>query len=228
MRNTLFTANGAKLFHHNLNSLETVGSTSLAAEIGFLAVRDLRIHALIWDGIVSRFVEVAHPLPDGDSDGPPAAALAVVPPTGHTTLTDVTFDASASADLEGPVLYRFDVKDDGTWDTGFTSDPILVRRYSTAGPHRVRVRVKDSMGNVDETVATAYVAFAPDPGGPGQAPPPLPAALRGRARRHRPAAAVRLRHEQQAPLALRRQPRHRPDREGVPFRRDARTHEALA
>jgi len=161
-RRTLFTGSGGTLAYHNLASFENVGaSAALSGEIAALGLRGLRVNVLLREGGMARLTGLAHPLPNAGNDAPPVAALAAVPAAGATTRTDISFDASGSTDAEGALVYRFDAGNDGVWDTGYSSDPRLVRRYATAGSRDVRVRVKDGGGNVDDHVVTVDVVFEP-------------------------------------------------------------------
>jgi DNA-binding beta-propeller fold protein YncE len=171
MRNLILTGRDGDLRYYNLRSFESIGSIPVAGKIGFLGVRDLRVFALLLDMGQARLVEIAHPVPHGDTDTAPVAAVGVIPETGHTTLTDITLDASASTDAEGPLLSRWDLNDDGVWETEYSANPVLVRRFSTAGSKFIRLRVKDSAGNVDDLAFRLDVAFQPDPGAPGEAHP---------------------------------------------------------
>lgn len=170
-RNTLFTGNGPSLGYHNLTSFEPIGTAAIGGEIAFLGVEGLRVLALLREPNETRLVEIPHPAPQGGSDTRPLASVEIAPAAGHTTLTGITFDASDSTDLEGPVRFRWDVGDDGVWDTEYSDDPTLVRRFSTAGSREIRLRVKDTLGNIDERVVSVDVAFAADPGEAGEAHP---------------------------------------------------------
>ena len=105
---------------------------------------------------------------------PPAAVLDISPETEYTTQTDITFDASRSSDIEGVLSYRWDLDDDGIWDTGFSQTSTLVHRFDTAGTKFITLQVKDSAGWVSKATLSINVIFEPDPGSePGQPHPGL-------------------------------------------------------
>jgi len=78
----------------------------------------------------------------------PNASFTVEPATGNTE-TDFTLDASASADTETPtseLLLRWDLNDDGTWETEYSTDRILLVQFLDAGAYTIRLEVKDAGG----------------------------------------------------------------------------------
>ncbi|MFI5044568.1 MAG: PQQ-dependent sugar dehydrogenase [Acidimicrobiales bacterium] len=89
-------------------------------------------------GVVQRIV------PTGD-DHAPVPVIGTDATWGPLPLT-VQLDGSATTDPDpGNILsYRWDLDDDGQFDDATTiSTPVT---FTTAGPHRVRLRVNDSMG----------------------------------------------------------------------------------
>ena len=89
-------------------------------------------------GVVQRIV------PTGD-DHAPVPVIETDATWGPLPLT-VQLDGSATTDPDpGNILsYRWDLDDDGQFDDATTiSTPVT---FTTAGPHRVRLRVNDSMG----------------------------------------------------------------------------------
>jgi PKD repeat protein len=76
------------------------------------------------------------------------ASLDVSPESG-TVLTDFDFDASASVSSSpgmGNLEFRWDFYDDGTWDTDWSSDPTITRRFYEGGYPVTRVEVRDGGG----------------------------------------------------------------------------------
>jgi hypothetical protein len=61
----------------------------------------------------------------------------------------VTFDASSSFDPDGDELeYRWDFENDGTWDTGWSSDPTVENTYWDDFVGQVAVEVREASGGV--------------------------------------------------------------------------------
>ena len=58
----------------------------------------------------------------------------------------VTLDASGSQSLHGPLLYRFDLDDDGVADTPFGASSTIQFLVPTSGPRIIGVEVQDSLG----------------------------------------------------------------------------------
>ncbi len=85
------------------------------------------------------------------SNTPPAATF-TASPTRAPVSADVTFDASASSDLEDSTAaleVRWDWEDDGTWDTSWSTTKTAVHRYPAVGVYTVRLEVRDTGGLVD-------------------------------------------------------------------------------
>ena len=72
----------------------------------------------------------------------------------------VMFDASGSFHNSGDVMsgYRWDWTDDGTWDTGWLSEPVVSRIYPEVFQGSVRLEVKNADGDTD-TVLTDVTIF---------------------------------------------------------------------
>jgi PKD repeat protein len=80
----------------------------------------------------------------------------------------VTFDASASRDLRGPIVkYEWDFDGDGNYDA-VTTGPTTSHRYPFWGPLMVWLRVTNAAGATDATPRPLIVGFPPSP-------PPAPA-----------------------------------------------------
>ena len=92
---------------------------------------------------------------------PPTAVLSADPTSGSAPL-EVALDASGSSDPDaGDALgYAWDLDDDGDFDDGTGAE--LTRTFSTAGTHRVTVRVSDG-----EDADTAMVSIDVDNAPPG-------------------------------------------------------------
>ncbi len=93
----------------------------------------------------------------------PKASFDVVPLSGNVT-TAFSVDASASSDLEDPVTaleVRWDWGDDGTWDTGWTTEKIAEHQYAEPGTYTIRLEVRDTGGLAGSTARQVEVAAAP-------------------------------------------------------------------
>ncbi|MDD1793022.1 PKD domain-containing protein [Enterovibrio sp. ZSDZ42] len=104
-----------------------------------------------------------NPCADCGANTPPTAGL-TYSSTSDTTNSLFTFDASSSTDNEDghSLLYRWDIDNDGQWDTQYNTDALLERRYSTAGSKTIILEVKDSSGSTDVTSITVDVLFEND------------------------------------------------------------------
>jgi hypothetical protein len=68
--------------------------------------------------------------------------------------TEITFDASSSFDLDGdPLEYRWDFDNDGTWDTGWSSDPTASYTWYDDYTGIVRVEVSDGQSTSTDTAS---------------------------------------------------------------------------
>ncbi len=78
----------------------------------------------------------------------PTASFTVNPTIGNTS-TEFQLDASASTDAEdaqSALSFRWDVNNDGNWDTQFTSETHAKLTYSQEGNYTIKLEVKDSGG----------------------------------------------------------------------------------
>ena len=150
--------------HHNLTSFEPIGTAAIGGEIAFLGVEGLRVLALLREPNETRLVEIRNPGAAGRQrhtsprlrrDRP-----AYRPATRRSRTSRSTLPTARTS--RAPCGFA------GTWATTAwwtpsTDDPTLVRRFSTAGSREIRLRVKDTLGNIDERVVSVDVAFEADP-----------------------------------------------------------------
>jgi PKD repeat protein len=67
----------------------------------------------------------------------------------------VTFDASGSTDVKGPITdYKWDLNGSGKYETDTGSTPTVTTSFATAGEHTVGVRETDAAGNTATTTLT--------------------------------------------------------------------------
>jgi PKD repeat protein len=170
----IFTLEGTALREYNLQTRLPIASQELGAAGSFVGVQGGTVFVTIPDGGETTIVGVPHPVPGGSANTPPVAAFSIGPDSGRTTLTTMTFDASSSTDAQDPasaLMFRWDLDNDGRWDTPFLANPVATRRYLSAGTKTVRLQVRDSLGLTADLVQSFGVAFAPDPGDPVPAHP---------------------------------------------------------
>lgn len=98
-------------------------------------------------------------------------------PDPPNTGREATLTATSSGGFAPPYYYAWDLDDDGQFDDSESRTPTTV--FETAGPHVVRVRIRDSAEPVHEITVTRtlnvvdYVAPPPPaPGAPAPDPPP--------------------------------------------------------
>jgi plastocyanin len=115
-----------------------------------------KVHSAPGGGIQNGVVTVVDP--------PPTASLAASAPSVPAG-GSVSFDASASADGQGPIAsYQWDLDGDGTFETGTGTTPTASRAYPTPGAVTVRVRVTDGGGGTGEaSTILAITGGAPIP-----------------------------------------------------------------
>ena len=90
---------------------------------------------------------------------PPTANFIVVPAYGNTTII-FTFNASSSSDPQDPATslqVRWDWENDGTWDTGRSTDKVAYHQYLSQGIYTVKLEVNDTGGLNDTTTEQLIV-----------------------------------------------------------------------
>ena len=95
----------------------------------------------------------------------PFGAFTVSPPTGSLQTT-FSVDASMSRDFEdSPALLqvRWDIEDDGVWETAFSQTKTYSFSYPTAGLKTIRLEVKDTGGLTNAVTRQMNVAAANQP-----------------------------------------------------------------
>lgn len=84
------------------------------------------------------------------ADKRPVALFEIDPPEG-TVYTLFSFNGSASYDPEEPaagVELRWDLDGDGAWDTGFSTDAVILHRFRAPGNFTVRMEARDAFGSL--------------------------------------------------------------------------------
>lgn len=89
-----------------------------------------------------------------------------------TTRTSIVFSAAQSSDPEQlPLLYRWDLQNDGVWDSDFSTTALTQRKtFNAPGTYTVKLQIKDSLGLVSDAALTIMVSESPEPTLPNQLP----------------------------------------------------------
>jgi hypothetical protein len=77
-----------------------------------------------------------------------------------TVGVDIQFNAFDSYDDETQhedLLYRWDIEADGIWESEWWYSPYFFQNFSLAGPHLVKLEVKDEDGEVGHKIQTVYI-----------------------------------------------------------------------
>lgn len=89
----------------------------------------------------------------------PSASLTVDPTSGDTN-TGFYFDASGSSDTEtatADLQVRWDVYNDGSYESDWTTDKLMNLTFSNAGTYTIKVEVKDEGGLITSATVTIVV-----------------------------------------------------------------------
>ncbi len=95
--------------------------------------------------------------------------LEAIPDSGEEPLKDVDLKATVSGSAAGPIDYKFDCNNDGSWDytySGISDNPKTVYNacdYETAGTYTAKVRVERDTAAPAEDTAAINVTHAPIP-----------------------------------------------------------------
>ncbi|NIN65340.1 MAG: PKD domain-containing protein, partial [Anaerolineae bacterium] len=112
------------------------------------------------DGILETLQSVA---PTPSLNTPPLASFTVSPSAGNLTTT-FTVDASLSSDAEDPsgaLKVRWDWKDDGVWDTLWSTTKTAQHQYTEPDNYTIRLEVADTEGLTDTTTRQVVVDNTP-------------------------------------------------------------------
>ncbi len=103
--------------------------------------------------------EFSAPYDIGTCNGVPTASFTFTP-SNPSRCVSVTFDASGSHDPEDPgraLQVRWDLNNDGAYETEWDTQKTANHTFMTAGGHTVRLQVKDSGGLMDATTRQVSV-----------------------------------------------------------------------
>ena len=171
-RGILAVSRATSIEYLNSETLLPIGAVPLGGRPTALAFAAGDLVAVTSAG--SRTVVERHPAPDVMADAPPVASLVAAPQSGGNTETSFRFDASSSTDPDdgtASLQFRWDLDGDGSWETAFSTDPVIEHRYPFAGSHFARVQVRDGLGLAATAEARVDVAFVPDPSDPSREDP---------------------------------------------------------
>lgn len=171
-RSALFTVSARdQLQHYNTRSWELVSSSALEPETRFVGVKPAHVYAVTPAAGHTLIRRLPNPASGAETNQPTVARF-VISPAQPNTRDPITFDASPSTDDRDPpgsLLFRWDLDNDGAYDTEPTNAPTLTLRLLTPGTRTVALWVRDSLGEVSVTRLTFEIEVAPDPGLPGEA-----------------------------------------------------------
>jgi uncharacterized protein (TIGR02145 family) len=90
---------------------------------------------------------------------PPEASFVCTPPNGNIrTLFDLDAGSTKDPDgIESLLYYRWDIRDDGIWETGFGANKIFSWQFTTPGEYDIRLEVKDALNEVSSFKLTVMV-----------------------------------------------------------------------
>jgi len=93
----------------------------------------------------------------------PSADFSVEPAVGNTS-SIIRFNASSSSNLGGnfsDLSFRWDWQNDGTFDTSWSGNYTAEHQYTSPGIFRVRLEVKNLMGQIGNTTALIPIDGSP-------------------------------------------------------------------
>ena len=99
-------------------------------------------------------------IPSETSNTPPTACFTVSPPSGYLD-TIFSFDASCSSDAQDPasaLQVRWDWKNDGVYDTSYTTTKTATHQYTSAGTKTIKLQVRDTGGLTNTTTKSVIVS----------------------------------------------------------------------
>ncbi|WP_066960908.1 PKD domain-containing protein [Microbulbifer sp. Q7] len=149
----------------NLTTFEVIASDVVLGSVIGMATDATTITYFILDRGELITLRKPHPCTRCFENTAPMAQFGFTPTNGDTTDTYV-FDASLSDDAEtGESLkYRWDIDNDGQWETGFSPEALFEHRFRIAGSRFVRLQVKDQGGLVASTIKSINVIQGVDSG----------------------------------------------------------------
>ena len=146
-QNIAFVVSAGVTYLVNLESAEVFRGIANPGVVQHVLVGDAINYTLAMSNNSLVLVKTPHPCPSCGTNTKPVANFTYTPTQGSTTDT-YEFDASVSNDAEDghQLQFRWDMDNDGQWDTNFSTDPQYSQKFLTAGTKFVTLQVRDSAG----------------------------------------------------------------------------------
>lgn len=150
--------------YFNLSTWFKAGSIEVENAFDVI-VNDNQVIVLSAESAVTTMVVVEHPCSICGTNMAPVADFTYTPENG-TTSDNYEFNAAVSTDAEdgANLQYRWDLDGDNLWDTDFSSDPLISKKYILSGSKNITLQVKDSAGASNIKMITIEVAQGTDYG----------------------------------------------------------------
>lgn len=158
-------ASDGKAYYYNTSSFELIGTVNGISDADWILQVEEQLYFTSLSGLSSQLTHIAHPCLSCGDNTAPTAAFSYTPASGDTSDTFV-FDASSSFDAEDidTLQYRWDINNDGEWDTGYSASSSHNHDFLLSGTHYIRLQVKDSAGLVNSVMHAVDVAEGIDAG----------------------------------------------------------------
>jgi len=168
-RGMLFGARDLDLMCFNLDTLQLVTTRTLSYPAIALGRLDENLYAVERSN-GKTYVEIVPNPAWGSENNQAPAVLVTRTPDPATTIDTIQFDAFGTIDDQdaaGSLEYRWDVDGDGFFDTEWSGDPVLTRRFLVAGTYSISAEARDRWRAVGSLSTSFPVVLATDPGEPG-------------------------------------------------------------
>jgi uncharacterized protein (TIGR02145 family) len=123
----------------------------------------MNINRLVFLTIMAMIAMIHSSCTDEDLGSDPKAMLDIFPYAGDST-TIFTLDASGSSDkedLKEHLMVRWDWENDGTWDTEYSYELVILHRFSQRGKISVKVELIDRDGDVSQSLDSIRIFTIP-------------------------------------------------------------------
>ncbi|NMH59887.1 PKD domain-containing protein [Alteromonas ponticola] len=158
----LFAAdNRRQLYYYSTESWQQIGSLTTQEDVFHSYVQGGEIKVFTSDYYESALESYSHPCSECGENTAPLAVLNYQTDLNNDLTTSVfSFDASSSSDAESsaPLVYRWDIDNDGEWDSLFSYSGTLEYRFVIPDTYTVAVQVKDEYGLVSTDTVTIEVS----------------------------------------------------------------------
>jgi len=165
-----FTVSATELCYYSLQSFELVQTQALTNGASYVHAAGTNLFVVSVQNGQTVFQIYSNPAVGAATNQAPVARFTTTP-ANPTTLTTISFDASASTGDQGggsALQYRWSWGDiPGQFDTTWTNSPAATHNYDIAGTKTVTLEVEDHYGATSYASMVVNVAFRSDPGSPG-------------------------------------------------------------